>query len=269
MAKLQSNKPQAPKSPKFVQVHYSELAGQTLAYAVAEILGTVDDNYVINDDGTITNAMEFDPLGNWNQLKPLMSAYAPAFNIHRLGGRRTFYAMLANDRVSQVVGADGPDHATALLRAIVVSGLLAEDRGQIAVPEQYLASQVAALAIEKGDTQGALDLAFNLEQSPASSTPPAPAQVAPAAQASPAQQAIKDASATLKGGDAKTSGQEAQKQPQEAKAGSAQATPAAKAEDKPNAKPAAQEKPASGKPLPQGKQAQQLAAHADPVKGGK
>lgn len=237
MAKQQTPKPQAAKSPKFVQVHYSELAADTLAYAVAEVLGTVEDHYIFNDDGTITNVTEFAPQDDWNQCKAFFAEYAPSFAIHRIGGQRSYYAVLANSKVAQVVGAHGPDHAVALLRAIVLNGLDADDRGQIPVPEQYLASQVKALATEKADAQG--QLSFDAPQAPATPVAtPAPSPAKP------------------------------QETAQEAKTATVDPAPAAKAEDKPAAPAKPQEKP-SGKPLPQGKQAQQLAAHADPVKGGK
>lgn len=223
------SKPQAPKAPGFVQVHYSELAGDTLAYAVAEILGTVDDNYINNDDGTITNVTEFAPQVNWEQVKPFFAEYAPTFAIHHLNGKRSYYAVLANAKVSHVVGAHGPDHAVALLRAIVVSGLETEDRGLIPVPEQFLASQVAALATERGDTQGAL----NFDTGPQDIAQVAAHKPAPA---------------------------KAQEAPQDDKGGKGDATPPAKAEDK----PAAQEKPASGKPAPQGKHAQAMKDHGQP-----
>lgn len=223
------SKPQAPKAPGFVQVHYSELAGATLAYAVAEILGTVDDNYINNDDGTITNVTEFAPQDNWEQVKPFFAEYAPSFTIHHFNGKRSYYAVLANAKVSHVVGAHGPDHAVALLRAIVVSGLETEDRGLIPVPEQFLPSQVAALAIERGDTQGAL----NFDTGPQDIAQVAAHKPAPA---------------------------KAQEAPQDDKGGKGDATPPAKAEDK----PAAQEKPASGKPAPQGKHAQAMKDHGQP-----
>lgn len=244
MAKQQTPKPQAAKSPKFVQVHYSELAGKTLAYAVAEVLGAVEDNYIFNDDGTISNLGEFAPQEDWAQAGEFFAEYSPAFQIHQIGGKRSFYAILASNAVAQVVGAHGPDHKVALLRAIVLSKLDSEDRGQIAVPEQYLPSQVEALALEKADAQGQLALDNG------------PQDIAPA----PTQEQ-RDAHRAAK----------AQEAAQETKTTTANPAPAAKAEDKPAApakgqdKP--QEKPASGKPLPQGKHAQALAAHA--AKDGK
>lgn len=247
MAKQQTPKPQAPKSPKFVQVHYSELAGKTLAYAVAEVLGAVDDNYVFNDDGTISNLGEFAPQEDWAQAGEFFAEYNPAFQIQRIGGKRSFYAILASDAVAQVVGAHGPDHKVALLRAIVLSKLEAEDRGQIAVPEQYLPSQVEALAAEKADGQGQLKFDTG------------PQDMAPA----PSQEE-RDAHRAAK----------AQEAAQEAKTAPVNPAPAAKAEDKPAAPEKGQEKPAakpqekpSGKPLPQGKHAQALAQHASKPEG--
>lgn len=267
MAKQNSNKPQASKSPKFVQVHYSELAGKTLAYAVAEILGTVDTHYAINDDGTITNTTGYAPQDNWEQVKELFAKYAPAFDIHRLGGKRSFYAVLVSDAVSRVVGAHGPTHAVALLRAVVVSGLEEEDSGQISVPEAFLASQVEALALEKGDTQGAF--AFDTDPQ-GGNAGDALAKLQSEADVTPTllQHAAKDATSTLKGGEGKDSAQQPQEQAQGAKPATAQDKPAAPAEAKPQAPAKPQDKPASGKPLPQGKHAQALAAHASqPAKG--
>lgn len=250
MAKQQTPKPQAAKSPKFVQVHYSELAADTLAYAVAEVLGTVEDHYIFNDDGTITNVTEFAPQDDWGQCKAFFAEYAPSFAIHRIGGQRSYYAVLANSKVAQVVGAHGPDHAVALLRAIVLNGLDADDRGQIPVPEQYLASQVKALATEKADAQGQLSFDTDPKQSAVNWAPdraPATPVVTPAPSPAKPQEAA-----------------------QEAKTTTLDPAPAAKPADKPQDKPAAQAKPQekpSGKPLPQGRQAQALAAHADKPKG--
>lgn len=243
MAKPQTPKPQAAKSPKFVQVHYSELAGKTLAYAVAEVLGAVEDNYIFNDDGTISNLGEFAPQEDWAQAGEFFAEYSPAFQIHQIGGKRSFYAILASSAVAQVVGAHGPDHKVALLRAIVLSKLEAEDRGQIAVPEQYLPSQVEALAAEKADAQGQLKFDTG------------PQDIAPA----PSQEE-RDAHRAAK----------AQETAQEAKTAPVNPAPAAKPADKPQDKPAApakaQDKP-SGKPLPQGKHAQALAQHASKPEG--
>lgn len=258
MAK-QSNKPQAPKAPSFVQVHYSELAGETLAYAVAEILGTAEDEYSFNDDGTITNIGKFAPQDNWQQAKPLFEDYAPSFSIHRIGGMRSYYAVLANSKVAQVVGANGPDHAVALLRAIVLSGLDAEDGGLIAVPEQFLPSQLAALAIERGDKQGALNFDTgpqDIAQVPASSTPTGRVQVQSVEHL---KQLVED-SHKRQPGSATATPTKAQEAPQDDKGGKGDATPQGKAQDK----PAAQEKPASGKPAPQGKHAQAMKDHGKP-----
>lgn len=247
MAKQQTAKPQGPKSPKFVQVHYSELAGETLAFAVAEALNKTDEYYVFNDDGTITNVMGFAPQDDWNQAKEYFERFAPSFTIHRIDGKRSYYAVLANSEVAHVVGAHGPNHAVALLRAVVLTALDEEDDKRFAVPEQYIDSQVAALAIEKRnpqDAQGQLALDSG------------PQDIAPA----PSQEQ-RDAHRANKA-------QEAQEGTQEAKAPSVQATPAPKAEEKPaaQAKPA-QDKPAdkpTGKPLPQGKQAQAMKDHGKP-----
>lgn len=238
MAKQQTAKPQGPKSPKFVQVHYSELAGETLAFAVAEALNKTDEYYVFNDDGTITNVMGFAPQDDWNQAKEYFERFAPSFTIHRIDGKRSYYAVLANSEVAHVVGAHGPNHAVALLRAVVLASLDEEDDKRFAVPEQYIASQVEALAKEKQNPQDAQgQLSFD-QQAPAT----------PAATAAKPQEGTQDAQSPK-----------------------AEATPAAKPEDKPAApakgqeKPAdkPQDKPAQGK-LPQGKQAQAMKDHGKP-----
>lgn len=257
MAKNQA--PKKPAAPKFVQVHYEELAGDTLAYAVAEVLNLAEDNYIFNDDGTVTNVGNFNPHHDWNEVGPLFDQFAPAFSIQRIQGRRSFYAVLAT--TPRVAGGHGHTHPVALCRAIVVAHLEPEDRGLIAVPESLLPSQVEWLALERNESQGQLALDHGPQHS---------AQDWKQPQAKPTQEADKGAQVAPKPAQEdkpQATPAKGQEKPQEAPKQASLDV----GQDKPGAAPA-QAKPAAnpapGKPLPQGKHAQALAAHAE-GKGGK
>jgi len=251
MAKPQQ--PKKPTAPKFVQVHYEELAGDTLAYAVAEVLNLAEDNYTFNDDGTVTNVGNFNPHHDWSEVGPLFEQFAPAFSIQRIQGRRSFYAVIAT--TPRVAGAHGHTHPVALCRAIVVAHLEPEDRGLIAVPESLLPSQVEWLALERNESQGQLAL----DHGPQSSALDWQNRQAPA---TPAQEPAKGAQEGEKPAQVSQPPAKPQEAPKQASLDVGQ--------DKPAATPAtpAQDKPATGKPAPQGRHAQALAAHAE-GKGGK
>lgn len=239
MAKTQSTKPQAPKPAKFVQVHYSELAGDTLSYAVADVLGKAEDLYKFGDDGSITPVGGFSPVDNWEQCGELFAQFHPTFSVMRTPqGLRSYYAILSSEAVSRVVGAHGADHRVALCRAVVLTG----GEEQVIVPESFLPSQVEALAIERGESQGRLRL---------DSGPQDIAQV----------DAFKS-TATLPPEVQDRADKELAGKP-EAQAAKSQATPPTK----PEAAPAATTKPQTGKPAPQGKHAQALASHAEKPAG--
>lgn len=229
MAKTQSNKPQAPKPAKFVQVHYSELAGDTLSYAVADVLGKAEDLYKFGDDGSITPVGGFSPVDNWEQCGELFAQFHPTFSVMRTAqGLRSYYAILSSEAVTKVVGAHGADHRVALCRAVVLTG----GEEQVIVPESFLPSQVEALAIERGESQGRLPLV---------SGPQDIAQV----------NAFKPTTA----------------KPQEADQGPKPDQSAPTVPAKPETVPAATTKAQAGKPAPQGKHAQALATHSEKPAG--
>lgn len=170
--------------PKVAPVKTADLSGDALSYAVALATGTADKKFREAEDGSVKAVVSFEPWRNWYHGGPLFEQYGPTFQVRGLpNGAREFYAVLPGTAL--LVGAWGPNHLTALSRAVV----LAELGDVVDVPASLLNSHADQLAKEKNDEQGHLPLGDSSPASPAPSAPvatPEPTKPAKEESAKPA-----------------------------------------------------------------------------------